>query len=87
MAGADLTLQTDAKLTYVFDNEPRNKQICSRMEKAIDKGYNLVIWPEDVMAKDINDMVLLNIDPVRIIKENIFSGLAAKARLSQWSKA
>lgn len=87
MAGADLTLQTNSKLTFIFDNEPRNKQIVSRMEKAIDKGYNIVIWPDDVMAKDINDMVLIGLDPLKIINKNIFSGLAAKARLSQWNKA
>jgi hypothetical protein len=87
MAGADLTLQTNSKLTFIFDNEPRNKQIVSRMEKAIDKGYNIVIWPDDVMAKDINDMVLIGLDPMKIINKNIFSGLGARARLSQWSKA
>ena len=41
-----------------MDNEPRSREIIKRMEKLIDKDYELVIWPDNVKEKDINDMVL-----------------------------
>ena len=44
--------------TIVFDNERRNKEILIQIEQIIDKGYNLVLWPDDVKEKDINDMIL-----------------------------
>ena len=28
------------------------------MKQIIDKGYNVVLWPDDVQEKDINDMIL-----------------------------
>ena len=34
------------KLVLVFDNEPRNKDICRMMEQAIEEHYKIVIWPE-----------------------------------------
>lgn len=87
MAGADLTSNIIPKnAVFVYDNEPRNEQIVKRMEKTINKGYNIVIWPDSLKVKDVNDMVMENIDPLAIIKENTFSGLGAVARLSQWRK-
>ena len=39
--GADLTLRVPSEqVTYIFDNEPRNKEIIKRMQKVIDDGYN-----------------------------------------------
>jgi len=95
MGGADLTGNTlryiGAKnLVFVFDNEPRNKEILNRIEKVIDMGYSISLFPESIREKDINDMVLSGIDPFEvqsIISNNIFTGLAAKAKLSEWRKA
>ena len=91
MAGADVDLSTipnteKNKIIFVYDNEPRNEQIVKRMEKTIDLGYNVVIWPEDVFTKDVNDMALLNINVNKIIKDSIFSGLEAKVKLMQWKR-
>lgn len=85
MAGADTSMVISNGI-FIYDNEPRNEQIVKRMEKAIDKGYNVVIWPDNLKQKDINDMVIEGIDPLNIINQNIFSGLQAKMRLSQWKK-
>lgn len=89
MAGADgssdgLTNLNNA--VFVFDNEPRNKEICSRMEKILDKGYKLCIWPEKLVDKDINDMILSGLDPQSIIDSNTYSGLQGKLQLSYWRK-
>lgn len=92
MAGSSVNLEAvfpnkDKKeVVVVMDNEPRNKHIVERIDKYIDEGYNVCIWPEDVEEKDINDMVLAGKDPESIIQQNIFGGLIAKARLTQWKK-
>ena len=85
MAGADVSYDIPNGV-FVYDNEPRNDQIVKRMEKAINKGYNIVIWPDSLKIKDVNDMVMEGVDPMPLIKENTYSGLQAKMRLSQWKK-
>ena len=74
------------EIVIVMDNEPRNKQIVDRIDKYIDDGYNVCIWPSSIDYKDINDMVLAGLDPEAIIVENTKSGLLAKASLTQWKK-
>ena len=55
-----------SKVVLVFDNEPRNKEICKKIEQAIDKHFQVVIWPEFIEEKDINDMVLGGFSPDEI---------------------
>lgn len=73
---------------YVLDNEPRNKQICDYMQKLIDLGKNICIWPTTVFEKDINDMIYTRTSKEIqwIIDKNTFSGLEAKLRLQNWRK-
>ena len=88
MAGADLptTLNKD-KAVIIFDNEPRNKDIVKRIEKYINQGYKVCIWPDYVPYKDINEMVMSGLTTYKkIIDENIYQGLSAIARLSLWKK-
>ena len=73
----------------VFDNEPRNSAIVSIMRRAIDDGQRVVIWPNDVEEKDINDMVLSgrSIESVReMVTQNVKRGLLAKIALNEWNK-
>ena len=95
MGGSDLSadslrmIGTD-DIVFVFDNEPRNKEILKRIEKIIDLGYSISLFPDYVKEKDINDMVLAgrDVDEIQaIISNNTFKGLAAKAKLSEWRKA
>ena len=98
MAGSDVNLRSQKEIsdaldnhtgTMVFDNEPRNKEIISRMEKAIDNGWNVCIWPDSVACKDLNDMVLASIQESRlvdIINKNTYNGLLAKTELVSWRK-
>ncbi len=72
-----------------LDNEPRSKDTINRTEKAIDMGFRVVIWPLDSKLKDINDMIKSGMtvrDILKIIAENSFSGLKAKAKLTFWKK-
>lgn len=45
-------------IILVSDNEPRNREICSLIKKGIDADYRVVIWPNNVAQKDINDMIM-----------------------------
>ena len=74
-------------MTIVMDNEPRSREIIKRMENLIDNNHALVIWPDTITQKDINDMVLAGHKDVQeIINNNTFSGLTAKAKLSAWKR-
>ncbi|OUV63941.1 MAG: DNA primase [Euryarchaeota archaeon TMED129] len=88
MCGSDVDHRTlpYPHRVWVFDNEPRNRQIVSRIDAAIGSGESVVIWPKSVKEKDINDMVLAGLDPSAIIKSNTFSGLTAKVQLTDWKK-
>lgn len=89
MAGADGNSEGLSNLdnaVYVFDNEPRNVEIVKRMEKILERGYKLCIWPEKLVDKDINDMVLSGLNPQQIIDDSTYSGLSGKLQLSHWRK-
>ena len=78
-----------SKVALVFDNEPRNKEIVAKMEKAIDNHFNVVIWPPMIEKKDINDMVLDGFSPDEIqdiIDNNTFVNLRAKMEFVNWKK-
>jgi hypothetical protein len=78
-----------SKVVLVFDNEPRNKEICKKIDEAIDNHYNVVIWPEMIESKDINDMVLYGFSPDEIqdiISKHTFVNLRAKAEFINWKK-
>lgn len=73
-------------IRIVFDNQPKNKEVCKLMSKYVDKNYNVVIWPESISQKDINDMVQNNLNVQEIVDQNTFSGLSAKFKFNQWKK-
>jgi hypothetical protein len=93
MAGSDVNLEflniKPENIVMVYDNEPRNKEIMKKVEKSIEKGYNVVIWDSYLEQKDINDMVLAGKDPVEVhqlIKGSTYRGLEAMLMLKQWRK-
>jgi hypothetical protein len=56
------------------------------MEKAIEKGYEIVIWPENLKEKDLNDMFIAGHDVQSLVEFNTYSGLQAQIKLSEWKK-
>ena len=73
----------------IFDNEPRNKEIVKLMDDAIKLGYNVVIWPDTMEQKDINEMVMAGFSPDEIegiISSNTFTGLRAQMKFISWKK-
>ena len=73
-------------LIYAYDNEPRNKEIVSRIERCIKDNKRVVIWPNNIGQKDINDMVLSGHNVMSIVEENIYSGLEAQVQFNIWKK-
>jgi len=88
MAGSDLDPRSFGWSDYiwVYDNEPRNREIINRIESTIDRGDKVVIWPSGIDDKDINDMFNSGIDPKSVIESNIYQGLQAKLKLNNWKK-
>ena len=59
------------------------------MDVAIKMGHNVVIWPNTVHEKDINEMVVNGISPDEIediISNNTFSGIEAQINFNYWKK-
>ena len=95
IATADSNLQSSenvfdkSKLTLIFDNEPRNKEIVKLMNKAIENHFKIVIWPEMIVEKDINDMIISGFTKEEIqdiIDNNTFVNLRAKMEFINWKK-
>lgn len=77
------------RFVIVYDNEPRNKHTVKHIEKAIENGYRVCIWPTTMEQKDINDMVLAGytIEKVKeIIDDCTYSGPTGKLHLAIWRK-
>ena len=78
-----------SSLVIVYDNEPRSRETIKKLDKAVMQGYNIVIWPDNLEHKDINDMVLAGMSSefiTHIMKTNTYRDLAAKLALTKWSK-
>ena len=88
MAGADIDwdLLKDRDVVFVFDNEKRNSEIVNRMVKVIDRGHEVVIWPDKIQEKDLNDMFIAGHDVQSLVEFNTYSGLQAQIKLSEWKK-
>tara|TARA_B100000965_G_scaffold225179_1_gene188488 strand:- start:137 stop:913 length:777 start_codon:yes stop_codon:yes gene_type:complete len=71
---------------WVYDNEPRNKEITTRISNTIASGGSVVIFPHNVKEKDINDMVLAGHDVQSIVESNIYKGLEATLQFTTWKK-
>jgi len=73
----------------IYDNEPRNKNIVKMMQDAIKSEHNIVIWPDTMQGKDINEMVMSGISPDEIesiISSNTFKRLQAQVKFNMWKR-
>ena len=60
------------------------------MYNVIEKNYNIVIWPDDIQLKDVNEMIMNGLSPAKvedIISRNTYRQLSALTKLSQWKKS
>ena len=88
MAGSDIDCRTFGWSDYiwVYDNEPRNREIVNRIAKSIDGGGTVVIWPKNIQQKDINDMYLAGHNVQNVVESNSYTGLEATLKLNDWKK-
>ena len=92
MAGGDMRdndFLDKSKTTIVFDNEPRNYEVWNKMEVLLRKGWKVVVWPDSITCKDINDMVLASIKETRlveIINKNTYSGIEGEWEARRWKR-
>jgi transcription elongation factor Elf1 len=74
---------------FVYDNEPRSKHTCEKIQKVLDKGYAVSLFSNTVSEKDINDMVLSGKSPEILrtgLHSNIISGLTAQMNFNKWRR-
>ena len=71
---------------WIYDNEPRNRQIVERLATTINRGDRVVIFPKNILEKDINDMYLSGQNVQRVVESNIYQGLEAKLKLNDWKR-
>ena len=86
MCGSDVDIRTFGWSDYiwVYDNEPRNRQITDKLSQSIDRGEKVVVWPKNIRNKDLNDMVVSGVNVKSVIQSNVYQGLKAKLQLSNW---
>jgi len=89
-AQSDLRIKSKKQnLILIPDNEPRNKEIVKQIERFINDGYSVVLWPEYVKEKDINEMIVsgkTKTEIQKMINENVYSGIKAKTQFVFWKK-
>ena len=85
-ADADVSCWGISDPVYIYDNEPRNREIVDRISKCITKGDKVVIWPSNITDKDINDMVMSGLDVQSVVESNTYQGLEAKLKFTTWKK-
>ena len=82
----DLGYLEGSDTILVYDNEPRNREIVKRIGDCIERNQRVVIWPSNILEKDINDMVLSGHDVMSMLKLNTYQGLEAKIKFNNWKK-
>ena len=88
MAGSDADIRSFNwnDHIWIFDNEPRNREIVARISKVISRGDKVVIWPKNIQQKDINDMFLAGHDVQTLVDCNVYQGLQATLKFNDWKK-
>jgi hypothetical protein len=62
------------------------KKLRQESPSTIDRGDKVVIWPNNIYEKDINDMVLAGHDVQSIVESNIYDGLEANLKFTTWKR-
>jgi len=75
---------------YIFDNQPRNREIVKLMSSCVRDGLDVCVWPTYIAQKDINEMVKdggLSIkEIIDIIDTNTYRGAAAALAINNWKR-
>lgn len=82
-------LGQDREYVFLYDNEKRNPQVCSNMEKTIKLSHKIFIWPRTIAEKDINEMVINGKGTEEImamINKHTYQDMDAMLRMTMWRK-
>lgn len=78
----------DVERVYVWDNEPRNTEVCRHIRNAITMNESVVIWErsgtDKTILKDINDMVRAGKDIETLLRRRTFKGMSAQIAFAAW---
>ena len=85
-ADADVSRWGIRNPIWIYDNEPRSPEICKRIQSAITSQQTVVIWPNNIPEKDINDMVLAGHNVQSMVESNVYSGLQAQLQFNTWKR-
>ena len=88
LGSIDLSIFND--LVFIYDFEPRNKQIIESMKKIADSpGKKICVWPDEMPGKDINDFILAGMTKERVINiidKNIYEGINARIAINEFKR-
>jgi hypothetical protein len=88
-SGLDKNIINSDTAIFVYDNEPRSETTCDKIQRVIDKGYKIALFPQNIVQKDINDMIKVGYNSIDIEKKLIdstCSGLKAQLKFNEWKK-
>lgn len=75
---------------FIFDNEPRQRDVIKNMRKRLRQGHKVVIFPERIQYKDLNDMAVkggMSQDRIiEVLENNLYSKDVGLLKLKEWSK-
>jgi transcription elongation factor Elf1 len=95
LASGDANLALTAKnvdcknIVLVFDNEPRNREVLKMVDAAIKLGHSVVVWPDTIGEKDINEMIMSGKSQSEIqtiIDTNTVKGIQAQLKFNMWKR-
>ena len=75
--------------TIIPDNDRRNTQVLKSMSELLELGYSMVLWPDEIKEKDINDMIMsgMSVEKLKtIIENNTYQGNMALLKFTNWRK-
>jgi transcription elongation factor Elf1 len=75
------------KLIFIFDNQPRNQEVCKVMEKVISEKLRILIW-DSVQEKDVNEFICKNNSNLfkKMVDKRVCSNLKAQLDFMNWRK-
>jgi len=76
-------------VTLILDNQPRNREVVKVYNRFIERGWKILLWPQNINGKDINEIILNGLtsdELVSIIDKNTHQGLSAKLAFTNWKK-
>ena len=59
------------------------------MSELLELGYSMVLWPDEIKEKDINDMIMsgMSVEKLKtIIENNTYQGNMALLKFTNWRK-